>query len=149
MSEEKTIAKKLRILQRKDGAIFGWTPILDRRNDMHAGWQTIYEDGTQTVQLDKASLRDLDTSKVSEREKALIEENAKLRNQLAEVQGFAPRDPEKPIWAKIPEEEGVLLTGTEAQEQEMQFAPEDDAETPIPIEPETTTPRLRLRTKDK
>lgn len=117
-SDEKAV-KKTRILQRKDGAIFTWTRVLDVRSDMHAGWMYEFEDGTKSIQLDKASRHEIDTSLMSKREAALIEENAQLRETIAKLQAF----PSAPI-QDAPDEAPVTET----------FVPESEGE--VPIEPE-------------
>jgi hypothetical protein len=78
---------KVRIVQRKDGSIFTWTPVLDAMPEMHPGWLTVHDDGRREIQLDRAVVRDLDVSTLSQRERSLIEENAKLRQMLAVAGG--------------------------------------------------------------
>jgi len=90
MENEKQLKEKLRIAQRKDGVIFTWQSAFDTHQDKRAGWLYIYEDGSRTVTLDVAASRDLDASTFSQREQKLIEENAQLRDGLAQAQGLAP-----------------------------------------------------------
>lgn len=82
--------KRLRILQREDGEIFTWTKQLaEGRPNLRPGW--LYppdENGGRRVELDAVSSHVLTTANISQRERALIEENARLQKLLAQQQGL-------------------------------------------------------------
>jgi len=84
----KTIKSKNRILQRNDGALFGWTQVLDAFPNMTPGVITIYEDGTSSIVLDRATTRIIDAKAAETREKVLLNENVRLKDQLALAQGI-------------------------------------------------------------
>jgi len=80
---------RLRILQREDGAVFTWTKELaESRPDMRPGWQYKQDDGSFLIELDKVSSQTIRNQSISQREKALIEENARLAAALAKAEGM-------------------------------------------------------------
>lgn len=85
--DEKKVVKKVRILQRDDGAVFTWTSVLETRNDMRGGYLYKYADGTTSITLDKASTKTMDAVNVGKREQSLIDENAKLKAELEALKG--------------------------------------------------------------
>jgi hypothetical protein len=84
----KTERNRIAILQRADGAVFTRTAALEARADMHPGIQINYDDGTSSVELDQATVKDLDPNTISGRERALMAENAELRERLAQALGM-------------------------------------------------------------
>lgn len=90
MDDEQTEGTRVRICKRKDGTIFTWTPVLDALPNMRPGWLNIDVDGTRSVTLDVATSHDLDGRTMSKREQDLIDENARLRLNLAEANSLAP-----------------------------------------------------------
>ena len=127
--------KRIRILQRKDGAVFTWTKALEKRPNMVPGWKIFHEDGAQSIELDRVTAHDLDTTQTSVREQALIEENARLREQLATEMGVTQPaasgldEGEIPL-PKVPEGGIPVLTG-EPQPGEEPIAFVEDEEVPL------------------
>ena len=127
------MAHQVRIVQRQDGAVFTWTPQLDAMPNMIPGWMTVKDDGTREIQLDQATARELDPSTVSQRERRLIEENAKLRQMLASLGGAVAPAPagipaaagtaETPL-PPVPEEVADLTAPPPPDEEPIQFQPE-------------------------
>jgi hypothetical protein len=132
--------KKTRVLQRKDGAIFTWTPVLDVRQDMHAGWLYEFADGTQSLQLDRATKTEIDSATMTKREAALIEENARLREAVARLQAF-PVAPIQDAPAYIALDETVPPAGVPVGADEAPIVL-DPGEVPI-VEPKPAKPRAR------
>ncbi|GEM_PF-5074195 len=140
------VKKKLRVLIRDDGAEFAYTPVLEVNARMVPGWKIIYEgDEPDEIIPDKATARELNPNSVSQRELKQQEEIARLREQLAQIQGFennpvsaqmvedTPMQPgETPLPEAPPIDELVNLT--------------DAAETPIAEEPIEFTPEPKLMT---
>jgi hypothetical protein len=135
MSTDKKIDRKVRILQRTDGQIFAWSPILEAKPDMHPGQQFFYADGSQQVQLDRSAKRDLDVSTVTQREALIMDENVQLRQQIADLianRQSAPLPPpvplaqgETPIPSMPAGEEEIDLTDIDVPPEEpVAFAPE-------------------------
>jgi len=121
----KKILRKIRIVQRADGAVFTWTPALDAILEMQPGWLAVLDDGTEEITLDKITSRQLDPSTISQREKILIDENARLREQVAASQGLSSlEDGEVPL--PLPGGEVNDLSGPNASDVEevVEFQPE-------------------------
>lgn len=85
---ERVEVNRHRIFMRADGAEFSWTPNGDAHANLHAGWKVVYSEGPPEFLPDKATSRHLDATTMSQRERSLIAENARLRNQLATAQGI-------------------------------------------------------------
>lgn len=139
---------KLRIVQRKDGAIFTWTPVLDAMPEMVAGWLHMHEDGKREIVLDRATSRELDPSTVSQRERLLIEENARLRELLAQAGTGIPALPDALSSSVATSEEVPLPPPIENVEDLTIPVPDEDE--PIQFQPEPpvlTRSRLRAMTK--
>ena len=132
MSKNKMPSKKIRILQREDGAVFTHTAQLEIMPTMRPGWKLVYADGKSEIVLDKATAQQLDPNTVSQREQTLIEENATLREQLAQAQGMinspvtAPAAaPLQPGETPLPPDGPTDLTQPgSVDEGTVQFAPE-------------------------
>ena len=125
---DKKIIRKIRIVQRTDGAVFTWTPVLDAILEMQPGWLAVYDDGTEKITLDKITSRQLDPSTMTQREKILIDENVKLREQVAASQGLSGlADGEVPL--PLPDGEVNDLSGPNASDVEevVEFQPEAPA----------------------
>ncbi len=127
--------RKIRILQRDDGAIFARTPVLEAMPNMYPGTKVIEADGTASIILDKASAKQLNPNSTTARENALIDENASLREQLAQAQGFTDA-PEAKVETKAEVASGM-------EKGETPLPPEDFADLSLPKDPDA--PKLEAR----
>lgn len=79
--------RKLRIVKNvNDGKVLTWTPLLSKHEDYFNGWRHIYSDGSIKDEIDKSQPIQVDSTTASARERRLIEENAKLMEELANLQ---------------------------------------------------------------
>ena len=130
MGDEKNVKDKMRIVRRDDSKLFVWSPALDARADMRAGYLYIYEDGSRDCILDRATRQELDTRTVSQRERGLIDENADLRNRVAELEGLPPlggqhtslAPGESPIGPLAPDQVIDLTNPAPADEESIELA---------------------------
>ena len=135
---EKIVKRKVRILQRDDGVVFTHTKVLEANPRMRPGWKVVHEGDTpDEIVLDAATVQQLDPNTTSAREHALIEQNALLREQLAQMQGMlnnplsvpTPEIPEQPGETPIPApppDIPDLTTPGEIKEESIPFRPEPE-----------------------
>ena len=101
----KEVDRKIRILiKESDSSHITFDPKVEHKPELYPGYLVIFTDGSRQIEMDKVRASELDTKNTSAREQALINENAKLRNQIAESQGItqAPvfqEQPEQPVEA--------------------------------------------------
>jgi hypothetical protein len=132
---------KLRILQRDDGAIFTFAPELESNPRLHPGWLVKKTDGSSEVVLDVAKAVQLNPNSITEREKSLIDENARLREQLANAQGMNFSKPQQAKTA-APAAETLLpgetpLPSDKPEVINLAAIPEEELE-PVKFAPEPT-----------
>ncbi len=135
MSEEKTLKKKVRILQRDDGKVFPHSAQLEVMPHMRPGWKKIYDDKTSEIILDAATAQQLNPNSVSKREQMLIEENAMLREQLAQAQGMI-KNPETFAPPAVPMQPGETPLPSKTNAVDLTAPPPIDDDEPIQFAPE-------------
>lgn len=111
------VSKKLRILQRDDGAIFNWTETLQSRSDMRPGTKYIYEDGSEQIELDKIPMQNVNNTTKAEEIRQRDEEIARLKQQLNEQQGESEQSHMQPGEEPIPPPPETATDLTNAQEE--------------------------------
>lgn len=117
---------RMKIGQRDDGEVFTYAREMDTNSRFTTGQLVTYEDGTQKVELDKLSARDLKPGFTSGRERVYQDQIEELKRQLAIAQGLTP-EPSIPRMAPTLDPGEV---GLPPDEEVVDFTPSDE----VPIE---------------